>query len=114
MCGKKLRAVAAVATDSLDRSQPVHKSSTNRRQIVEETDCPGTQINWGASPIWTIDVPDCDRSVETDVFGSDGDRAFSAGQYLLEEEHQGAVEQFIPTEGAAQIQTTCRWSVTVP
>lgn len=29
--GRKLRAVAAVATDSLDRSQPVHKSSTTRR-----------------------------------------------------------------------------------
>ena len=71
-------------------------------------------VHRGAPAIWTVNVPDCDRPVETDVFASDGDRAFSAGQYLLEEEHQGAVEQFIPANGAAQIQTTCRWSVTVP
>jgi hypothetical protein len=68
----------------------------------------------GAPAIWTIDVAGCDDTVETAVYDGDGNPAYSAGQYLLEEEHQGVVEQFIPTDGHVEIQSTCYWVVTVP
>ncbi|MEM8709899.1 MAG: hypothetical protein AAGG01_03025 [Planctomycetota bacterium] len=67
-----------------------------------------------AATVWTIELPGCDEAISTDAYDADGNRSFSAGQFLLDDEHRGVVDQLVPAGGVAEIVTTCDWLVTLP